>query len=88
MDAASSDASDKTLIDVFLGNSNALLKGQFKESGSSFAGKWNGINHQIENKVKDINIYAEKIAGLNQQISRIRSVSGSEPNDLLDVLTV
>lgn len=84
LDAATSDASDKTLIDVFLGNSNALLS-QFKEADRRLQEMERDTNHQIENKVKDINIYAEKIAGLNQQISRIRSVSGSEPNDLLDV---
>ncbi|BBG58425.1 MULTISPECIES: flagellar hook-associated protein FlgK [Providencia] len=84
LDTASSDASDKTLIDVFLGQSNALVS-QFKEADRRLQEMERDINHQIENKVKDINIYADKIAGLNQQIARIRSVSGSEPNDLLDV---
>ncbi|HDN2513115.1 TPA: flagellar hook-associated protein FlgK [Providencia rettgeri] len=84
LDAATSDASDKTLIDVFLGNSNALVS-QFKEADRRLQEMERDVNRQIENKVKDINIYAEKIAGLNQQISRVRSVSGSEPNDLLDV---
>lgn len=84
LDSASSDASDKTLIDVFLGKANALV-GQFKEADRRLQEMERDINHQIENKVKDINIYAEKIAGLNQQIARVRSVSGSEPNDLLDV---
>ncbi|SPY69045.1 flagellar hook-associated protein FlgK [Providencia alcalifaciens] len=84
LDSASSDASDKTLIDVFLGQSNALVS-QFKEADRQLQEMERDINRQIENKVKDINIYAEKIAGLNQQIARVRSVSGSEPNDLLDV---
>lgn len=84
LDTASSDASDKTLLDVFLGQSNALVS-QFKEADKQLQEMERDINRQIENKVKDINIYAEKIAGLNQQIARVRSVSGSEPNDLLDV---
>ncbi|GAB1438809.1 flagellar hook-associated protein FlgK [Providencia sp.] len=84
LDAASSDASDKTLIDVFLGKSNALVS-QFKEADRRLQEMERDINHQIENKVKDINTYAEKIAGLNQQIARVRSVSSSEPNDLLDI---
>ncbi|MEX6113729.1 flagellar hook-associated protein FlgK [Providencia stuartii] len=84
LDAASSDASDKTLIDVFLGKSNALV-GQFKEADRRLQEMERDVNRQIETKVKDINTYAEKIAGLNQQIARVRSVSGSEPNDLLDV---
>ncbi|MEQ4692525.1 flagellar hook-associated protein FlgK [Providencia manganoxydans] len=84
LDAASSDASDKTLIDVFLGNSNSLVS-QLKEADRRLQEMERDVNRQIETKVKDINTYAEKIAGLNQQIARMRSVSGSEPNDLLDV---
>lgn len=84
LDAAASDASDKTLIDVFLGKSNSLVN-QFKEADRRLQEMERDVNRQIETKVKDINTYAEKIAGLNQQIARMRSVSGSEPNDLLDV---
>ena len=84
LDATSSDASDKTLVDVFLGQANALVS-QFKDADRRLQEMERDVNQQIENKVKDINVYAEKIAGLNQQISRVRSVSGSEPNDLLDV---
>ncbi|EKT62235.1 flagellar hook-associated protein FlgK [Providencia burhodogranariea] len=84
LDAAASDVSDKTLIDVFLGKSNSLVN-QFKEADRRLQEMERDVNRQIETKVKDINTYAEKIAGLNQQIARMRSVSGSEPNDLLDV---
>lgn len=84
LDSASSDASDKTLIDVFLGKSTALVS-QFKEADRRLQEMERDVNRQIENKVKDINIYADKLAGLNQQIARVRSVSGAEPNDLLDV---
>lgn len=84
LDQVAGDASDKSLVDVFLGKANALV-GQLKEADRRLREMDSDVNHQIENKVKDINTYAEKIAKLNQEISNARAVNGAEPNDLLDV---
>lgn len=42
------------------------------------------INEQMSVFILDINQYAEDIAQLNQQISRLERVPGGSPNDLLD----
>ncbi|EPL8092853.1 flagellar hook-associated protein FlgK [Morganella morganii] len=84
LDEAASDASDKTLVDVFLGKAKTMVS-QLKEADRRLREMDNDVNHQIDNKVKDINTYAEKIAKLNEQISNSRAVNGAEPNDLLDV---
>ena len=84
LDEAASDASDKTLVDVFLGKAKTMVS-QMKEADRRLREMDNDVNHQIDNKVKDINTYAEKIAKLNEQISNSRAVNGAEPNDLLDV---
>ncbi|EMO4163752.1 flagellar hook-associated protein FlgK [Morganella morganii] len=84
LDEATSDASDKTLVDVFLGKAKTMVS-QLKEADRRLREMDNDVNHQIDNKVKDINTYAEKIAKLNEQISNSRAVNGAEPNDLLDV---
>ncbi len=84
LDEAASDASDKTLVDVFLGKAKTMVS-QLKEADRRLREMDNDVNHQIDNKVRDINTYAEKIAKLNEQISNSRAVNGAEPNDLLDV---
>ncbi|MGJ3348464.1 flagellar hook-associated protein FlgK [Morganella morganii] len=84
LDEAASDASDKTLVDVFLGKAKAMV-GQLKESDRRLREMDSDVNHQIDNKINDINTYAEKIAKLNEQISNSRATTGAEPNDLLDV---
>ncbi|HCM61860.1 MAG TPA: flagellar hook-associated protein FlgK [Morganella sp. (in: Bacteria)] len=84
LDAAASDASDKTLIDVFLGKAKSMVS-QMKEADSRLREMDRDVNHQLDNKIRDINTYAEKIAKLNEQIGNSRSVNGAEPNDLLDV---
>ena len=84
LDEAASDASDKTLVDVFLGKAKTMVS-QMKEADRRLREMDNDVNHQIDNKVRDINTYAEKIAKLNEQISNSRAVNGAEPNDLLDV---
>ncbi|HCT4929169.1 flagellar hook-associated protein FlgK [Morganella morganii] len=84
LDEAATDASDKTLVDVFLGKAKTMVS-QLKEADRRLREMDNDVNHQIDNKVKDINTYAEKIAKLNEQISNSRAVNGAEPNDLLDV---
>lgn len=84
LDEAATDASDKTLVDVFLGKAKTMVS-QLKEADRRLREMDNDVNHQIDNKIKDINTYAEKIAKLNEQISNSRSVNGAEPNDLLDV---
>ncbi|EMD0830108.1 flagellar hook-associated protein FlgK [Morganella morganii] len=84
LDEAASDASDKTLVDVFLGKAKTMVS-QLKEADRRLREMDNDVNHQIDNKIKDINTYAEKIAKLNEQISNSRAVNGAEPNDLLDV---
>ncbi|MET4861129.1 flagellar hook-associated protein FlgK [Morganella morganii] len=84
LDEAASDASDKTLVDVFLGKAKTMVS-QLKEADRRLREMDSDVNHQIDNKIKDINTYAEKIAKLNEQISNSRAVNGAEPNDLLDV---
>ncbi|NIH18297.1 flagellar hook-associated protein FlgK [Morganella morganii] len=84
LDEAATDASAKTLVDVFLGKAKTMVS-QLKEADRRLREMDNDVNHQIDNKIKDINTYAEKIAKLNEQISNSRSVNGAEPNDLLDV---
>lgn len=84
LDEAASDSSDKTLIDVFLGKAKAMVS-QFKETDRRLREMDSDVNHQIDNKINDVNKYAEKIAKLNEQISNARAVNGAEPNDLLDV---
>ncbi|MBW5406987.1 flagellar hook-associated protein FlgK [Morganella morganii] len=84
LDEAASDSSDKSLIDVFLGKAKAMVS-QFKETDRRLREMDSDVNHQIDNKINDINTYAEKIAKLNEQISNARAVNGAEPNDLLDV---
>ncbi|HCU0877534.1 TPA: flagellar hook-associated protein FlgK [Morganella morganii] len=84
LDEAASDASDKTLVDVFLGKAKTMVS-QLKEADRRLREMDSDVNHQIDNKVRDINTYAEKIAKLNEQISNSRAVNGAEPNDLLDV---
>ncbi len=84
LDEAASDASDKTLVDVFLGKAKTMVS-QLKEADRRLREMDSDVNHQIDNKINDINTYAEKIAKLNEQISNSRSVNGAEPNDLLDV---
>ena len=42
------------------------------------------INEQMRVSILDINQYAQDIAQLNQQISRLERVPGGSPNDLLD----
>lgn len=84
LDQAATDASDKTLVDVFLGKAKSMVS-QLKESDRRLRDMDSDINHQLDNKIKDINTYAEKVAKLNEQISNSRSINGAEPNDLLDV---
>lgn len=84
LDEAASDSSDKSLVDVFLGKAKAMVS-QFKETDRRLREMDSDVNHQIDNKINDINTYAEKIAKLNEQISNARAVNGAEPNDLLDV---
>ncbi|EPU3936452.1 flagellar hook-associated protein FlgK [Morganella morganii] len=84
LDEAASEASDKTLVDVFLGKAKTMVS-QLKEADRRLREMDSDVNHQIDNKIKDINTYAEKIAKLNEQISNSRAVNGAEPNDLLDV---
>ncbi|HCR3227018.1 TPA: flagellar hook-associated protein FlgK [Morganella morganii] len=84
LDEAASDSSDKSLVDVFLGKAKAMVS-QFKEADRRLREMDNDVNHQIDNKINDINTYSEKIAKLNEQISNARAVNGAEPNDLLDV---
>ncbi|WFQ80799.1 flagellar hook-associated protein FlgK [Xenorhabdus sp. SF857] len=60
------------------------LVNRFKEA-DQFLGKLDdGINSQIEQNVKGINKYAEEIAFLNDEVSRMRGAGHGEPLALLD----
>ncbi|PHM73772.1 flagellar hook-associated protein FlgK [Xenorhabdus kozodoii] len=60
------------------------LVNRFKEADLSLRDMDSGLNSQIEQNVKDINKYAEEIAFLNGEVSRMRGAGDGEPLALLD----
>ncbi|CNE34936.1 flagellar hook-associated protein FlgK [Yersinia nurmii] len=73
------DATRKTV----LGKAEGLVN-QFKNADKYLQDMNNGVNQKISDSVTQINNYSEQIAKLNDQITRLRGSSGSEPNALLD----
>ncbi|MBC8953485.1 flagellar hook-associated protein FlgK [Xenorhabdus sp. PB62.4] len=61
-----------------------VLVSRFKSAGDSLRQIDGSINDQIEQNVRDINNYAEEIAKLNNEITRMRGMGTGEPLALLD----
>ncbi|MGJ7507298.1 flagellar hook-associated protein FlgK [Variovorax sp. GT1P44] len=61
------------------------LSSKFRSTDQYLSDLNSSVNEQISGNVDQINTYASKIAGLNQQISMMTAVAGGQPpNDLLD----
>lgn len=66
-------------------SASQTLVNQFQSMDQMLSGLNASITEQMTGSVQQINTYASQIASLNQQISRLGSVSGSQaPNDLMD----
>ncbi|AKA37583.1 flagellar hook-associated protein FlgK [Yersinia ruckeri] len=78
-----SNSSDDAARKTVLGKAEGLVN-QFKNADKYLQDMNNGINQSINDSATKINNYAEQIANLNDQITRLRGSSGSEPNALLD----
>ncbi|WP_416776031.1 flagellar hook-associated protein FlgK [Xenorhabdus budapestensis] len=78
-----SNAEDSAARTTVLGKAGGLVS-RFKESDEFLRQVDSSINSQIEQNVKEINKYAEEIAKLNNEITRMRGVGTGEPLALLD----
>ncbi|CDL79503.1 flagellar hook-associated protein FlgK [Xenorhabdus cabanillasii] len=78
-----SNAEDSAARTTVLGKAEGLIS-RFKESDEFLRQVDSSINSQIEQNVKEINKYAEEIAKLNNEITRMRGVGTGEPLALLD----
>ncbi|MCT4717412.1 flagellar hook-associated protein FlgK [Enterobacteriaceae bacterium H18W14] len=79
-----SNAEDSAARQALLGQSEGLVN-QFKVMDQYLRDQDKQINGSIQSSVEQINNYASQIANLNDQISRLKGISGgAAPNDLLD----
>ncbi|ATM96321.1 flagellar hook-associated protein FlgK [Yersinia frederiksenii] len=78
-----SNADDDAARKTVLGKAEGLVN-QFQNADKYLRDMDNGVNQKITESVSQINNYADQIAKLNDQITRLRGSSGSEPNALLD----
>ncbi|ATM86308.1 MULTISPECIES: flagellar hook-associated protein FlgK [Yersinia] len=78
-----SNAGDDAARKTVLGKAEGLVN-QFQNADKYLRDMDTGVNQKITESVTKINNYAEQIAKLNDQITRLRGSSGSEPNALLD----
>lgn len=78
-----SNAGDDAARKTVLGKAEGLVN-QFQNADKYLRDMDNGVNQKISDSATQINNYAEQIAKLNDQITRLRGSSGSEPNALLD----
>ncbi|WP_404273162.1 flagellar hook-associated protein FlgK [Yersinia similis] len=78
-----SNAGDDAARKTVLGKAEGLVN-QFQNADKYLRDMDNGVNQKITESAAQINNYAEQIAKLNDQITRLRGSSGSEPNALLD----
>ncbi|CAA2109838.1 flagellar hook-associated protein FlgK [Variovorax paradoxus] len=66
-------------------SSAQALASKFRATDQYLSDLNSSVNEQIVGSVDQINVYATKIASLNQQISQISAMAGGQPpNDLLD----
>lgn len=78
-----SNAGDDAARKTVLGKAEGLVN-QFQNADKYLRDMDTGVNQKITESVTKINNYAEQIAKLNDQITRLRGSSASEPNALLD----
>ncbi|MGP2426009.1 flagellar hook-associated protein FlgK [Yersinia sp. 2538 StPb PI] len=78
-----SNAGDDAARKTVLGKAEGLVN-QFQNADKYLRDMDTGVNQKITESVTQINNYADQIAKLNDQITRLRGSSGSEPNALLD----
>lgn len=78
-----SNADDDAARKTVLGKAEGLVN-QFQNADKYLRDMDDGVNQKITDSATQINNYAEQIAKLNDQITRQRGSSGSEPNALLD----
>ncbi|MDR0219304.1 MAG: flagellar hook-associated protein FlgK [Enterobacteriaceae bacterium] len=78
-----SNAEDSAARTTVLGKAEGLVN-RFKEADTFLRQADGSINAQIESNVKEINKYAEEIANLNTEITRMRGTGTGEPLSLLD----
>lgn len=78
-----SNAGDDAARKTVLGKAEGLVN-QFQNADKYLRDMDTGVNQKISASATQINNYSEQIAKLNDQITRLRGSSGSEPNALLD----
>ncbi|MBE8595224.1 flagellar hook-associated protein FlgK [Xenorhabdus sp. BG5] len=77
------NAEDHAARTTVRGKAEGLVN-RFKEADQTLRKLDDGINHQIDQHVTAINKYAEEIAFLNDEVSRMRGAGNGEPLALLD----
>ncbi|MDC9603584.1 flagellar hook-associated protein FlgK [Xenorhabdus griffiniae] len=77
------NAEDHAARTTVRGKAEGLVN-RFKEADQTLRKLDEGINHQIDQHVAAINKYAEEIAFLNDEVSRMRGAGNAEPLALLD----
>jgi len=61
------------------------VAGKFRALDGYLADRNSSLNEEIQGQVRQINVYAAQVAGLNRQISQLSAMAGGQPpNDLLD----
>ncbi|OTA17389.1 flagellar hook-associated protein [Xenorhabdus vietnamensis] len=78
-----SNAKDSAARTTVLDKAQGLVS-RFQEADGFLRQIDHGINSQIEHNVQEINKYAEEIAKLNNEITRMRGAGRGEPLALLD----
>ncbi|ERT11516.1 flagellar hook-associated protein FlgK [Photorhabdus temperata] len=78
-----SNAEDDAARTTTIGNAKGLVN-QLKSADTFLRNMENNINKGITDSVDSINNYAEQIAKLNGEITRMKGGSSAEPNALLD----
>ncbi|PWC17426.1 flagellar hook-associated protein FlgK [Brenneria corticis] len=79
-----SNSGDSSTRQTVLGKAEGLVN-QFQVTDKYLKDTAEGLNTQIQSTVQQINTYANQIADLNNQITRLTGANqGAAPNDLLD----
>ncbi len=79
-----SNAEDPAARQALLGKADGLVN-QFKVTDQYLRDQDKQVNLSVSSSVDQINTYANQIANLNDQISRLKGAgAGASPNDLLD----
>jgi len=78
-----SNPSDTATRQSMLSNAQ-LLVNRFQTTGSQLNEISNNINTQLTSSVTIVNSYAKQISSLNEAITNALSLSGNQPNDLMD----